>query len=214
MNVGYESGAWVKRNWKSGCNKQGKCWWEQIILGHIKRSWIYPKVNEGFEARVGKKLQEPVNISKSYSIQSSMNWRLKDWKLNEQLEVAPGRKWWFPGPGWWFWRRSIPGLIQEWGSWAGQGLLCTDMSLYLEICSKTSTISGAQICMILIYEFVLSQKSLIQNYFFYTKSKNIKVEWTSSWQLKSLSSLVIQIPGAWCPLGESWNLPGPQFHHL
>ena len=109
-----------------------------------------------------------------------MNWRLKDWKLNEQLEVAPGRKWWCPGPGWWFWRQSIPGLIQEWGSWAGQGLLCTDMSLYLEICSKTSTISGAQICMILIYEFVLSQKSLTQNYSFYTKSKNIKVEWTSS----------------------------------
>ena len=67
-------------------------------------------------------------------------------------------------------------FLQEWGSWAGQGPLCTDISLYLEICSKISTIPGAQICMILIYAFVLSQKSLTQKYSFYTKSKDIKVE--------------------------------------
>ena len=67
-------------------------------------------------------------------------------------------------------------FLQEWGSWAGQGPLCTDRSLYLEIRSKISKIPGAQICMILIYEFVLSQKSLTQKYSFYTKSKDIKVE--------------------------------------
>lgn len=115
----FECRLWVRslgqEELKEWLQQQGKCWWEQIILGHIKRSWIYPNVNEGFEARLGKKLQGPVNISKSYSIQRSMNWRLKDWKLNEQLEVAPGRKWWFPGPGWWFWR-------QREHSWADTGM--------------------------------------------------------------------------------------------
>lgn len=56
---------------------------EQIILGHIKRSWIYPNVNEVFEARVGKKLQGPVNISKLFNSTQYEFGRLKDWKLND-----------------------------------------------------------------------------------------------------------------------------------
>ena len=128
-----ECRSWVRNSGqeelKELLQQQGKCWWEQIILGHIKRNWIYPKVNEGFEAGMGKKLQEPMNISKSYSIQWNMNWRLRDWKLKEQLEIAPGRKWWCLGLGWWVWRQSIPGLKQECGSWAGQIPLWTDISL-------------------------------------------------------------------------------------
>lgn len=126
----FECRLWVRSlgqgELKEWLQQQGKCWWEQIILGHIKRSWIYPNVNEGCEARVGKKLQGPVNISKSYSIQSSMNWRLKDWKLNEQLEVASGRKWWFPGPGWWFWRQSILGWYRN--GEAGLGRACSALT--------------------------------------------------------------------------------------
>ena len=121
----FECRLWVRslgqEELKEWFQQQGKCWWEQIILGHIQRSWIYPKVNEGFEAGVGKKLQRPKNISNSYSIQCSMNWRLKDWKLKVQLEVAPGRKWWCPGPGWWFWRQSIPARMGKLG-WAGPTL--------------------------------------------------------------------------------------------
>lgn len=77
---------------KEQLQQQGKCWWEQIILGHVKRSWIYPEVDEGFEAGVGKLLQGPMNISRR--LLDSTELRIEHWeteKLEEQLEVSPGK---------------------------------------------------------------------------------------------------------------------------